>query len=225
MISRVLIAASEESALDITWYGLSCFRISERGRIAAITDPFSESIGIPSPRLKGEILTISHDEPGHNFAEAVKTDPHMLTLPGEYEIGGVFVTGFAMHDAETGRRNVAYLFDYDNVTVLHLGDLARVPEQAEVEALGQVNVLLLPVGGGNSLKAEQAAEVVALIEPYFVVPMHYEQPGLRFALDPLDKFLRAMGVSKAQELDTLKLSAADTPEQPQVVVLNPQAQS
>jgi L-ascorbate metabolism protein UlaG (beta-lactamase superfamily) len=211
-------------ALDITWYGLSCFRLAERGRIAIITDPFSDSIGIPSPRLKGEVVTISHDVPGHNFIDAIKTDPHILRGAGEYEIGGVFVTGVAMHDAETKRQNVAYLFDYDGLTVLHLGDLAHVPEQSAVEELGQVNVLLVPVGGGRSLKAAEAAEVVALIEPYFVVPMHYEQPGLAIELDPVEKFLKAMGVSKVQESDTLKVSAADMPEQPQVVVLTPQVQ-
>jgi L-ascorbate metabolism protein UlaG (beta-lactamase superfamily) len=211
--------------LEITWYGLSCFRIAERGRIAVVTDPFSDSIGIPSPKLKGDVVTISHDVPGHSFLEALQSDPHVLRGPGEYEIGGVFITGVALHDAETGQQNVAYLFDFDNLTVLHLGDLAHVPDQAAVEALGQVNVLLVPVGGGRGLKAEGAAEVVALIEPYFVVPMHYEQPGLALELEPVDKFLRAMGVSKVQESDTLKVSAADTPEQPQVVVLSPQAQN
>ena len=118
--------------------------------------------------------------------------------------------------------NVAYLFDYDGLTVLHLGDLSHVPDQSAVEELGQVNVLLIPVGAGNGLKAAQAAEVVALIEPYFVVPMHYALPGLTIELDPVDKFLKTMGVSKVQESDTLKVSAADTPEQPQIVVLAPQ---
>lgn len=211
------------TALDISWYGLSCFRINERGRITVITDPFADSIGIPSPKLKGDVVTVSHDVPGHNFVEAIKSDPHIIRGPGEYEIGGVFVTGVAMHNAEANRQNIAYLFDYDNLTVLHLGDLAHVPNQSAVEELGQVNVLLIPVGGGMGLKADDAAEVVGMIEPYFVVPMHYEQPGVRFELDPVDKFLKAMGVSKAQELDTLKVSAADTPEQPQVVVLTPQA--
>ncbi len=210
--------------MEITWYGMSCFRITERGRITAITDPFSDSIGIPSPKLKGDIVTISHDEPGHNYVEAVKTEPHVLRGPGEYEIGGVFVTGVAMHNVEQMRQNVAYLFDYDGLKVLHLGDLSHVPKQSEIEELGDVNVLLLPVGGGNSLKAAEAAEVISLIEPYFVVPMHYAIPGLRIELDPLDKFLKAMGVSKVQESDTLKVSAADTPEQPQVVVVTPQAQ-
>ncbi len=211
--------------MEITWYGLSCFRIVERGRITVVTDPFAESIGLPAPKLKGDVVTISHDVPGHNAVDTLKSDPRVLRGPGEYEIGGVFVTGVALHDVETGRQNVAYLIDFDGLTVLHLGDLAHVPDQSAVEDLGQVNVLLIPVGGGNGLKAEQAAEVVGLIEPYFVVPMHYDQPGLRFELEPVDKFLKAMGVSKVQESDTLKVTAADTPEQPQVVVLAPQAQS
>jgi len=210
--------------LEITWYGLSCFRITERGRIAIVTDPFSDSIGIPSPKLKSDVVTISHDVAGHNFIEAIKTDPHVLRGPGEYEIGGVFVTGVALHDLETGRQNVAYLFDYDGMTVLHLGDLAHVPDQSVVEALGQVNVLLVPVGGGLGLKATQAAEVVALIEPYFVVPMHYALPELALDLEPADKFLKAMGVSKVVESDTLKVTAADTPEQPQVIILRRQVQ-
>jgi L-ascorbate metabolism protein UlaG (beta-lactamase superfamily) len=205
--------------LEITWYGLSCFRLIERGRVTSITDPFADSIGIPSPKLKGDIVTISHDEAGHNFLEAVKSEPHVIRGPGEYEIGGVFVTGVALHNTATGRQNVAYLFDYDGLTVLHLGDLSHVPSQSEIEALGQVNVLLIPVGAGNSLSADQATEVVALFDPYFVVPMHYGLPELAFELDPVDKFLKAMGVSKVQELDTLKVTANDQPEQPQVVVL------
>lgn len=211
--------------MEITWYGLSCFRIVERGRITVVTDPFADSIGLPSPKVKCDVVTVSHDVPGHNAVEVLKGEPHVLRGPGEYEIGGVFVTGVALHDPESARRNVAYLIDYDGMTVLHLGDLAHVPDQSAVEELGQVNVLIVPVGGGHGLKAEQAAEVVGLIEPYFVVPMHYAQPELRFELEPVDKFLRAMGVSKVQESDTLKVTAADTPEQPQVVVLTPQAQS
>ncbi len=209
--------------MEITWYGLSCFRVTERGRITVVTDPFSDEIGIPAPKLKSDIVTISHDVPGHNFVETVKGEPHVLRGPGEYEVGGVFVTGFPMHDISSGRHNVGYVLDYDKLTVLHLGDLAHVPAQSEVEELGQINVLLIPVGGGMGLKAEEAAEVVGLIEPYFVVPMHYALPGVNIDLDPVDKFLKAMGVSKAQESDTLKVSAADTPEQPQVVILTPQA--
>lgn len=210
--------------MDITWYGHSCFRISERGRITVVTDPYSEAIGLPLPKLKADVVTISHDVPGHNHWEAVKGQPYVLSGPGEYEIGGSFIMGIAMHHVrEDGpHMNVAYLIEYDNLTVLHLGDLNHVPEQSVIEEIGQVNVLLVPVGGGNSLKASQAAEVVALVEPHFVVPMHYALPSLMVELDPVDKFLKAMGVSKTLEAESLKVSVSDLPEQPQVVLLTPQ---
>lgn len=210
--------------MDITWYGHSCFRIYERGRITIITDPYSSAIGLEVPKLKGDVVTVSHDEPGHNFVDAVKGFEHVIQTAGEYEIGGVFVTGIAMHLVNDGvaRRNIAYLVQYNGLTLLHLGDLAHIPDQSTIQSLGEVNVLLVPVGGGNGMRASQAAEVVALIEPHFVIPMHYALPGLSVELDPVDKFLKAMGVSRAQEEDILKVSEGTLPEQPQVVILRPQ---
>jgi L-ascorbate metabolism protein UlaG (beta-lactamase superfamily) len=210
--------------LDITWYGHSCFRISERGQITVVTDPFSESIGLPAPKLKGDVVTVSHFQPGHNNVEAVKGYLYVLSGPGEYEIGGVFISGIAMHyiGDDGYRENVAYVMQYGNLNVLHLGDLAHVPDQSTVEALGEVNIALVPVGAGQSLKASMAAEVIALIEPNYILPMHYAIPGLSVKLDPVDKFLKEMGVSKVQEDDMLRVSAATLPEQPQVIVLRPQ---
>jgi L-ascorbate metabolism protein UlaG (beta-lactamase superfamily) len=89
--------------------------------------------------------------------------------------------------------------------------------------MGEVNVLLIPVGGGGGMKAAQAAEVVALIEPHYIVPMHYAIPGLALDLEEVERFLKAMGVTRAQEADTLRVTASELPEQPQVVVLRPQA--
>lgn len=213
--------------MDITWYGHSCFRFMERNRISVVTDPFSDRIGLPVPKLKADVVTISHDEPGHNNTDAVKGVSHILNHPGEYEIGGVFITGIEMHhvEAKEARWNVAYRFEYDNLTILHLGDLAHVPSQSTVEDFGEVNVLLLPVGGGKGLRASQAAEVVGMIEPQYVIPMHYAIPKLKIELDPLDRFLKAMGVGTVHQMDVLKVSGGgDSSEQVQVVVLNPQAQ-
>ena len=210
--------------MDITWYGHSCFRITERGRIAVVTDPYAgDQIGMPNLRLKGDVVTVSHNAPGHNFVEAVKGEPIVFTGPGEYEIGEVFITGIGLHYIE-GKQvhwNVAYTFEFDSLTVLHLGDLAHVPDQSTIEALGEVHVALVPVGGGNSLNASAAAEVIAVLEPSFVVPMHYGLPGQSLKLDPVEKFLKVMGVSKVQQEDTLKVTASNLPEQPQVVLLNP----
>lgn len=211
--------------MDITWYGHSCFRISERGKIAVVTDPYSASIGLEPPKLKADVVTISHDSPGHSNLDVIKGEaPYIVAGPGEYEIGGTFIRGLALHnmDENSAKWNVAYSLEYDNLRVLHLGDLDHVPEQSVIESIGEVTVLLVPVGGGLGLKASQAADVVALVEPFFVVPMHYALPGLAVELDPVDKFLKAMGVTKVQEAETLKVSAGNLPEQPQVVMLTPQ---
>lgn len=210
--------------MEITWYGHSCFRFTERNRISIVTDPYSEAIGLPPLRLKADVVTISHDEPGHNHYAAIKGTPHVLGGPGEYEIGGVFITGIPLHyiQGDAARWNIAYKFDYDDLTVAHLGDLAHIPDQSTLEQFGEVHVLLLPVGGGMGLRASQAAEVVALIEPRFIVPMHYALPDLRFELDPVDKFLKAMGISAAQEMDSLKISGGEMEEQSQVILLKPQ---
>lgn len=213
--------------MDITWYGHSCFRITERGQISVVTDPYSENIGLPSLRLKADVVTVSHDGEGHNNVGAVKGDPHVLAGPGEYEIGGTFISGIAMHnsDEENARWNVGYLFKFNELAVLHLGDLSHVPSQSTVEALGEVNVLLVPVGGGYALRSSQAADVIAMIEPHYIVPMHYQLPGLKVELEPVEKFLKTVGVSKAQEEDMLRVTAGALPEQPQVVVLRPRVEA
>lgn len=214
--------------MDITWYGHSCFRLAERGSITLITDPYSPDLGLPAlKQFKAEAVTISHDKPGHNFTEAVKQPHVVLRGAGEYEIGGVFVTGIALNSVQNDMLlpNVAYKIQYGGLRVLHLGDLAHVPNQETLEELLDVNVVLIPVGGGAGLKASTAAEVISMIEPNYIIPMHYALPGLTVELDSVDKFLKEMGVSKVQEEDVLKLTAGSLPEQPQVVLLRPQMQS
>lgn len=213
--------------MEITWYGHSCFRLTERGSITLVTDPYGPEIGLPAlKQLKADAVTISHEKPGHNFTEAVKSAGVVLRGPGEYEVGGVFINGIALHTVndERAHANVAYRIQYGALRVLHLGDLAHVPDQQALEDLLDVNVVLVPVGGGSSLRANVAAEVVSMIEPNYIIPMHYALPGLAVDLDPVDKFLKEMGVSKVQEEDTLKLTAGNLPEQPQVIVLRPQLQ-
>lgn len=211
--------------MEITWYGLSCFRLTERGLATVVTDPYDpKTVGFGSARLRGDIVTISHDAPGHNYVNAVKGVSRTLTGPGEYEIGGVFVTGVQTngHSKRTPEelRNTLYVFDYDGVTVAHLGDLDRVPSQAEIEALGTVHIALVPVGGGAGLNAAKAAEVVALLEPGIVIPMHYAIPGSNLKLAPLNKFLKEMGLAELEAQPSLKVSRSTVPDETRVIVLD-----
>jgi L-ascorbate metabolism protein UlaG (beta-lactamase superfamily) len=212
--------------MEITWYGHSCFRLTERSLATVVTDPYdSESTGYPALKLRGDIVTISHDSPSHNFVSAVKEKSHVITGPGEFEIGGVFVTGIQTNghtkSTETEVRNTLYLLDYNGITVLHLGDMNRVPTQTEVEALGPIHIALVPVGGGaGGLNAAKAAEVVSLLEPNIVIPMHYATPATKLTLDPIQKFLKEMGLPKEDPLPSLKVSSPGSlPDDTKVVIL------
>lgn len=206
--------------MELTWYGLSCFRLTERKHASVVTDPYNGKLGLPNLKLKADVVTISHDAPGHNYATAVSGTQHNLDGPGEYEIGNVFITGITTKSVDR-TNNIIFLFDYDGLKVAHLGDLDKVPSQTEIEALEEVNILLLPVGGGNSLNAAQASELVSMLEPNIVVPMHYQLPGLKLELEEVDRFLKEMGVTEPTEEDSLKISLSNLPEETETVILTP----
>ena len=207
--------------MEITWYGHSCFRVRAKEGVV-VTDPFDKSIGYSLPRMPADIVTISHDHPGHNNAAAVKGEPHVIAGPGEYEIKGIFVFGIpTFHDKRKGRdrgRNTVYLIEAENLSVCHLGDLGHVPLQAQVEQLGEVDILLVPVGGTSTLNPATAVEVINLIEPRIVIPMHYRTPYVKIKLDPVDAFLKELAV-RPEPQESLKLQAGSLPEETQVVLL------
>ena len=207
--------------MEITWYGLSCFRITERKHATIVTDPYNGKLGLPPLKLKSDVVTVSHDDRGHNYVTAVPNKEHTLNGPGEYEIGNVFITGILTANTEAASRNVVFLFDYDGLTVAHLGDMKTVPKQTQIEALEEVNILLVPVGGGSSLNAAQASELVSMLEPNIVIPMYYQLPGLQLDLESVERFLKEMGVTEPSEESSLKISASSLPEETETVILIP----
>lgn len=212
--------------MEITWYGHSCFRISERGLTTVVCDPYdNEEIGYEPLKIKADIVTISHASPGHKNIKAVKGDPYVVSGPGEYEVGNVFITGLQTDKRRKNDQekpiNTLYLIDYYGITIVHLGDMMQVPTQSEVESLGPVHVALVPIGGNGGLNATKASEVISLFEPNIVIPMHYATPESKIELDPIGKFLKVMGLSSLETSPTLKISNPDNlPEETQIVVLD-----
>lgn len=215
--------------MEINWHGLSCFRMKERGLASVVTDPYEPKLGLPELNLKADVVTVSHDAPGHNYLQAVKGDRLRIAGPGEFEVGGVFITGIAMRakgkDKSSNGRvpNTLYVFNFDGLTVAHLGDLAYVPSQSQIEDLGPVDVALVPVGGGGALTAGQAAEVISLIDPSVVIPMFFKTGDEKLKLAPVAKFLSEMGVGKKEPVDSLKVTKSALSDQTQVIVLEPTA--
>ena len=205
------------------WFGNSCFRLRDRA-VSVITDPYSAESGLQLPRLRADIVTVSKNTNDHNYVRGVKSGFRLLTGPGEYEIAGVFVTGLELRAGSKKQpvskpRNTVFLFEFEDITVCHLGDLDYVPTPAQVEeALSTMDVLLVPVGGGESLNAAQASEVVSLLEPRIVIPM-CQVKGSPLKLDPLNKFVREIGLEKVTTQESLKVSRSMLPEEPQVVLL------
>ena len=210
--------------MEITWYGLSCFRLTDRGKASVVTDPYDHTaVGYRALKLRADIVSVSHDAPGHNYIKSVKGVSHTLDGPGEFEIGDVFITAVRTQGKKRSKNtetaNTLYVFDYDGVTVAHLGDLQGVLTQSEVDALGTVSVALVPVGGGSSLSASQASEVISMLDPGIVVPMHYKTPETTLKLEPLNKFVKEMGLGTVKTEASLKITASSVPEETQVVVL------
>lgn len=211
--------------MEITWYGQTCFRLSERGFASVVTDPYPPDVGLTLPRPRANIVTVSHDDRQCRYTTGVRGPFKLLDGPGEYEIGDVFITGIVTF--ADGRRgasrglNTVFTFNFGGLTVCHLGRLGHVPTQSQVENLGTVNILLVPVGGGGSLSPAQASEVISLFEPDLVIPMYYKVRELKVSLGTLGRFLKELGLEKVDSQEVLKVSRTSLSEETQVVVLEP----
>ena len=209
--------------MEIVWYGHSCFRLKTRGA-AVVTDPCGKQVGYNIPRLRADIVTVSHADPDYDNCSHVQGDPKVINGPGEYEVKGVFITGIATPLKKTKGperpKNTIYLFDFDGLNVCHLGNLDHVPTQAQVEPLSDIDVLLIPVGAFTTINANQAAETIGLLEPKIVVPMHYKTKATKLKLDPVSKFIQEMGLPETSPWDSLELDKSSLPADTQIVVLN-----
>lgn len=209
--------------MDIYWLGHSCFRI-KGNRTTVITDPYSPELGYKAGKLSADIVTISHSHPGHSYVEAVSDVTKVINGPGEYEIGGVIFIGMnTYHDTEKGAskgKNTVYLMEIDEMTVCHLGDLGHSLSADQVEDIDEIDVLMLPVGGGSSLTASEAAEMVRQIAPKIVIPMHYKTDAISRELAPVDAFLKEMAVQEIEPQPKLTLNRSTIPQNTQVVLLS-----
>ena len=210
--------------MEITWSGYSCFRLKGKNT-TVITDPYPPGLGYTLDKPAADIITISHQHPNHSYSAAIENNPRIVHRPGEYEIGGVLIIGIStFHDAEKGARsgkNTVFVIGIDEMTICHLGDLGHPLSSNQVEELGNVDILLIPVGGVSTINASQAAGVVRAIEPRIVIPMHYRTPGLTRELDTVDKFLKEMAVTEAVPQTKLTVTRSGLPATAQVMLLNP----
>jgi L-ascorbate metabolism protein UlaG (beta-lactamase superfamily) len=200
--------------LDITYLGSGGVKLSGRS-VTVICDPSTDK------KLNADVVALSSPDIKVSAGEAM-----LVEGPGEYEVKGALITGVPtqLHVDAEGTRGTAYRIEADHVSVGFLGNIAPGLSNEQLEILGGVDVLVVPVGGhGLTLDATAAAQLISQIEPKFVIPTHYEDGVSKYAMpqDKLDKFLSEMGGAKVEPQAKLKVTDKDLPLETTVVVLEP----
>ena len=228
-------------AVSIEWFGLSSVRLTTKTQnteVTIVTDPPVQglpsalrlrleerthqglerpeagSTGIKLPRnLAADIVLINKNEASYNNMEAIGGTPFVITNPGEYEIKNVFVYGLKNGDGQT-----VYVLEIDDVVIMHLGGIKKLSAEV-LERAEHVDILLIPVGGGDVLDAKQAGVLANEIQPRVVIPIHYKTKDSKGSLDGVEKFLKEMGAQKAETMNKIKLSKKDLPQEEMKVMV------
>lgn len=217
--------------MQIIWHGQSCFQIiASRGKnnqISIVIDPFSEELGLRVPKLEADILLFSQRHFDRNNLRAVSGNPFLIEGPGEYEIKNIFVQGIhSWHDSSQGKvrgENTIYTIEAEEMRLCHLGDFGQNElTEEQLEKIGEIDILMIPIGGVWTISGKEAPKIMAQIEPKITIPMHYNIPKLKEKLDGLDKFLKPVGIKSIEPINKLTIKKKDIPtEEAKIIVLKP----
>ena len=214
--------------MDIQYLGHSSFRISNRD-VSVVTDPFDpKSVGFRFPKVSATIVTLSHGHDDHNYVDGVDDVKKVIDGPGEYEIDGISVLGFSsFHDDKKGEergKNTIYKIEFEKFSVVHLGDLGHKLSEKVVSSLGEVDVLMVPVGGVYTIGPTEAVEVFRMIEPKITIPMHYNALGINKEvfgeLEDISKFTNEISLDAKEESKLSLKKGSILPDEQQLIVLN-----
>jgi len=215
------------ATMEITYLGHSSFRIKAKTG-TVVTDPYDDSVGFKFPQVEADIVTISHDHLDHNQSKKVEGHPFVIEAAGEYEIKEIFVIGVdTYHDSSSGTqrgRNTCFVFEMEGLRIGHLGDLGHPLKEESLEEIGNLDILMVPVGGVFTIDPRQAEEVIGQIEPSIVIPMHFRTDShdtkLYGQLSTLEAFTKQVG-GNFQTLPKLIVSKEKLPEEQEIVILEP----
>jgi len=217
--------------MTIIWYGQSLFELTtSRGKnnqVNIVIDPFSQEVGLRVPKLEADIVLSTHGHYDHNNVKAVGGDYFLIEGPGEYEIREIFIQGIpAFHDDLQGKergRMTIFTIEAEELRLCHLGDLGQkelTPDQ--LEKIGEIDILMIPVGGNYTISGKEAVKIMSQIEPKIIIPMHYALPKLKVKLEDVDKFLKIMGIKKIEPVNKLTIKKKElAEEEAKIIVLKP----
>ena len=209
--------------MKIKWLGHSSFLIeSERG-IKIITDPFDETLGYKLPRIKVNIVTVSHEHFDHNYVRGVKGRPVVFKGVVNRESHKMQFRGISSyHDSVYGgqrRTNTIFVIKADGLNLCHLGDLGHILDSDKLDEIGAIDILFIPVGGFYTIDSSQATQIIKDIKPKITVPMHYKTEAIKFSIDPVEIFLSDKGNVQKIESSEFEITKDTLPKNAQIYVL------
>jgi L-ascorbate metabolism protein UlaG (beta-lactamase superfamily) len=212
--------------MKITWFGQACFKLQSK-HASVLIDPYDAEIGLKPPTTQADLVLSTDDASDSHNIGAAKGESFIIRHPGEYEVKHALVRGLQIpQDAknkESERKITVYSILMERIHVVHLGDLASPLSSMFIDELGEVDVLLVPIGGhGRTLDAKGAARVITEIEPRVVIPMQFKIPGLALDIDDHKAFSEEMGIGADSFVDSYKVKRSELPvEETDIVLLSP----
>ncbi len=217
--------------MDILWHGQSCFEVRvplhQNEKKTIIIDPFSpEYTGFKMPSLTADILLVTHQHLDHNNVKAIKGLPFLIEGPGEYEVGGISIQGIPASHGSIGEEDLGeitiYTIEAEGLRLCHLSDLNQNELTSEqVETIGDIDILMIPIGGTYTIDGVGASKIINQIEPKIVIPMHYKLPGAKANLKDIESFFKVMGQENIEAQPSLKIKKQGLPAETKIVVLKP----
>jgi len=199
--------------VKITWHGHACFEF-KGDKTTIVTDPF-KGIGLPEPKMRADIVLSSHGHGDHGATELIEGAQALKEFVGETTVAGVPIKGVpTYHDTEQGGqrgKNSVYVFEIDGIRFCHFGDLGHPLTSEQLNAIGEIDVLLIPVGGNYTIDAQVATKEVEKLAPKVAIPMHVKVPGLRVNVGPVDDFLEGKENVERLETNAIELTKAELP--------------
>lgn len=212
--------------MQIKWYGHSSFLLTDSNGVRILTDPCAPDYGFCLPPIEAEAVTVSHNHNDHNYVEIVTGNPTVIRSVGEHNVNGVSIRGFETnHDRSGGTlrgKNIMFVYEMDDMRVLHCGDLGEIPDKELLDSLGRIDILLVPIGAVYTIDDLEARELANLLRPRVVIPMHYKTPNLKIDICPLAPFIDAAKDCRIHKLNDCEASVSRMSlGEDRVIVLRP----
>jgi len=196
--------------MEITWLGHSCFLLKDSIGRTLLTDPFDPTIGYETYKGSSDIVTISHQHFDHNYTKDLKSGYKIIDKIGMFYIYDIPIKGIpSYHDKNKGSKrgdNIIFTFKIDNYMICHLGDLGHPLSNEDMDAIGSIDILFIPVGGNYTLNGKEASEVTKKLNPKIVIPMHYKTSLASFPLEGVETFLLYMKNASKIDSNTLVIN-------------------